>query len=338
MKSNKLVQLLYGNEKFLLDEYVDNLKKNLNSPDLNYIMYEEGKITITQLLDSAMQVPFLDKYRIIVYKTSDFIKYLSKIPLDELKSFSEYISNPVDTAILIIITENLDKRTKLYKELSSSLNIEEFSPLNKIQFNNWLDAQFSFYNIKIAPREKEYFASLCEYLDKNTTVSLYDIQSQILKLSLIKNIKINTSHIDNVLNSSRNKNIYQFIDQIFDHRTSASVKSLKVIISNKVDPVFIYSQILRQISIILRVHICKENNIKVEDISDILSLKPFIIQKALNQIKYFSHDNLFSVFNLATKLDYKVKTGQLDCVLAIQIIISKISSIKKVKNKEYIYK
>jgi DNA polymerase III delta subunit len=68
---------------------------------------------------------------------------------------------------------------------------------------------------------------------------------------------------------------------------------------------------------------------KKENIIKKSGLKPFVVQKYMEFSKNLKMDQILKLHTLLTDLDIKIKTGQIDGVTALELFVSKVSSVLK---------
>lgn len=100
-----MVYLFYGEESYLLDAKVAELTKAIEMPEMNVSTFTED-YELSALTQAAYTLPFLSEKRAVVLRVADFKGD------DELKNMLAKLPESVD---FIIATENLDKRSSLYK-------------------------------------------------------------------------------------------------------------------------------------------------------------------------------------------------------------------------------
>ena len=104
--------LLYGEERFLVQQYKHKLLEALN-PDgdtMNMASYEGKQIDMGQMLQLADTLPFLSQRRILLVENSGFFKNKCDPLADYLKQVPEYL-------YMVFVEEQVDKRSRVYKGL-----------------------------------------------------------------------------------------------------------------------------------------------------------------------------------------------------------------------------
>ena len=126
LKENKLssIYLLYGQERYLLDNVVKKIKKSFGNlvDGLNYIKIDNSAI---DNIISEIQTPaFGFERKLIIIKNTDLLKKQSKkknqLIIDKIEKISEYIENNKneikDQNVIVFIEDDIEKN-KLYKTI-----------------------------------------------------------------------------------------------------------------------------------------------------------------------------------------------------------------------------
>ena len=148
----KPMYLLYGEEDYLRKQYRDKLKAALTVPDdtMNYHYYEGKDIDIPQLIDLAETMPFFADRRVIILENSG----LCKSGGDAL---AEYLKQPAQSVVVILVESQVDKRSKLFKVLKEQGRACEFVVQNEQTLKRWIASLAGQDNRKISEQTAEYF-------------------------------------------------------------------------------------------------------------------------------------------------------------------------------------
>ena len=105
--------LFYGEEKYMISQMKNQLKKALVSEDdtMNYSYFEGKKADSVEIAELAKTLPFFSDHRFIILDETGLGKKSDDSFIDALKEAS-------DTSVLLFIEDSVDKRSKIYKFLS----------------------------------------------------------------------------------------------------------------------------------------------------------------------------------------------------------------------------
>ena len=106
-KQFKHIYLLWGEEAYLRKQYRDRLREALAEGDTMNCHYFEGKdVRPGEIIDLAETLPFLAQRRVIVMENSGLFKKGGE-------TLAEYAGNIAETACLIFVETEVDKRSRL---------------------------------------------------------------------------------------------------------------------------------------------------------------------------------------------------------------------------------
>ena len=107
--------LFYGEEKYMISQMKNQLKKALVSEDdtMNYSYFEGNKIVVKEVIDMANTLPFFAQKRLIIIENSGFFK-------SSQEELADFIKNMPDYLIFVFVESEVDKRNKVYKAVSTA--------------------------------------------------------------------------------------------------------------------------------------------------------------------------------------------------------------------------
>ena len=164
LKSGQLKQayLLYGEEAYLRKQYKDKLQAVLlGEGDAMNSHYFEGKdINPGEVIDLAETMPFFAERRVIVLENSGLFKSGGE-------KMAEYLTQPAPTAYFVFVESEVDKRSKLYKQVQQLGRAVEFSVQDERTLKRWIagilkKGVLSSSDIIASRRNKEALDSLHE--------------------------------------------------------------------------------------------------------------------------------------------------------------------------------
>ena len=117
----KSVYLLCGEEAYLRNQYKKRLKDAMTDEGdtMNYSYYEGKDVNPRAVIDMAETLPFFAERRVLMIENSGFFKN----KCDEL---ADYVSSIPESTCLIFVETEIDKRSRLYKEVKKYGRVVEF--------------------------------------------------------------------------------------------------------------------------------------------------------------------------------------------------------------------
>ncbi len=330
LKNEKLapIYVLYGEETFLLENCLKNIKKNFGeiATGINFIQIDDTNLNS---LISEIQTPaFGYPRKLIVLKNTKFLKKENKkrgsnaelISIRE--KLNEYLKlNSGEENILIIIEEEIDK-TEL---------------LETIQKNGGIICNFEFQKpYQIEKRLKEICNAYKVNITTSTTNHLIDVCgmymqtliNEIMKLIdyVGENGTIENTDIDSMCTKTIDSNIFDLTDNMGKKNITGVIKILNELLYSKEPIQKILITLYNHCKKIYTVKLAEEQN---RNITTELNLKPnqtFLVNKYKTQSKYFKAGELETILHELINLDYNYKIGNIDINIGLESILCKYYS------------
>ena len=147
---------------------------------------------------------------------------------------------------------------------------------------------------------------------------LWRMSNEINKLCAYKFKKtITKDDLDLLIANKIDENIFNLVDAIGNKNKTLALKLIndQLEINNSAN--YLLAMIIRQFRILLQIKDLSLNN---QNFSQ-LKLHPFVIQKASNQVKKYSFEQLKNIYNQLLAMDIKLKTSQIKPTVLFDLFI-----------------
>ena len=220
--------LLIGNEiygqnqrkKQLIEQYV-SIDDQMNLTYYN----EEANNDISQLIIQCQTYPFLSDYRVIVYENPSFIFDSKLLDAKQQQVLVDYLSNPVETTVLImVINKTVNSNSLIYKKISKYFKIEKFDKLSQNDFEKLVRDDLKTNSVNIS---KDALDLLLSRLDND--VEKY--KNELNKL-LTYGTKLDYQDIDYLINQPIENDIFKLTNAINQNDLAASLKVYRDLLTN----------------------------------------------------------------------------------------------------------
>jgi len=308
VKTNMII-LLYGKDTYRLKEKIEKIideYKKKNSSGLN-IKFLGEKETFKDITDEDKQTSMFDEKRLIIVKNV----FSSESLKNELAKNYEKISTS-DNIFIFYQEGEIKKKEKLF-ELFSKDKAQEFAPLSGKKLFSWIKNEF-IKNGAEADDEAVY------KLGEIGGEDLWRIKNEVDKLSLYKK-KITKKDVEDFVKKDVNINIFQTIEAIAEKNKEKAIFLFYDHLEKGDNPLYILSMIAYQFRNLIVVRDLIERNYSYETIKSKSGLHPFVFRKVYYQANKFSLESLKEIYNNLFLTDLKIKTGQIDPVLAIHMLL-----------------
>ncbi len=303
--------LLYGNDKTIIENELNNLLNKNNEIDI--IKYSLDNTTIEEIIEDASTISMFANKKIIVLDNCSFFSANKTINNQEL--LENYLNNynPNTYIIFIANTEKVDTRKKIYKLLNKNGQIIECQ-----NNNNYIISYINNYL-----KENEYKIDDLNYFLNTTGNNLSNIKNELDKLFMYKiNNKIITNDdIDKICIKNIEEEIFTLTDAIIENKTTLSLKLLENFLNKNYDEIAIINLIASQFRFLFQVKRLENKNKSYNEIAQILEANPYRIKFTLKKLANYTENELIKKIKQLARIDHDIKTGLIDKKIAIELFI-----------------
>ena len=307
----KPMYLLFGEEDYLRKQYRDKLKAALvaEGDTMNYHYYEGKDINVGEIIDLAETLPFFADRRVIVLENSGLCKSGGDM-------LAEYLKTPAESVLFILVETQIDKRCRLFKTIKDGGRVCEFAAQNEMTLKKWIYSLSKQDNKAVDERTINHF------LEKTGT-EMSNIRTEWEKLMcycMDKDV-VTPADIDAVCTQRVSNRIFEMVAAIAEKRQQEALDMYHDLLTLKEPPMGILALIARQFNLMLQVKELQMKNIHSRQIAEKVGLAPFIVQKYEKQASRFKMKELKDALAACVAADEAVKTGRLNDVLSIELLI-----------------
>lgn len=308
------VYLLFGDEKFLVNKYEDELVASVmngNDDSMNKDIFIGKTFGAVQVIDAVATLPFMSEYRCVIVKDSGFFTS-GRTDTKEMEScFNELDSN----VVLIFVESDVDKRSRMYKEVVKNGRAVEFSTPKEDELVSWVRSMFE-------QNGKTINNKTINYLLKTITVSMTNIEIEVSKLcDYVKDEEVTNADIDNICTKSLDVKIFGLVQAFGEKKPIIALDIYNNMILMKESPLMILAMISRQLKILLECKILLGEGKGVNEIAKELGMPTFVIKDCVAQSKNFSKGSLYKGLELCLNKDVEIKTGLINDKIGVEVII-----------------
>ena len=296
--------ILISDSKTLIDKKIEELINN-GFKDALVTHYDLEENSINSLIEDADTISFLSPNKVIIgdnFSTNNNLEPLLK-----------YIDNPNDDVLLILTTKKLDERKKEIKTLMKKTNYLKL----EVSPKDILDMEFASYKVdfKVLRLLEEYYAS-----DNERLIS----ECQKLKLAFLESKNITYKEAEELLIKPLNNQdnlSFSLVRNIAIKDKKSALLNYQELLNYNIEFFTIMGLLESQYRLLYQVMILSKQNISYNDMAKILDVHPFRVKKTLELLSYYTKKELTKIIKNLASLDYKVKSGEMDKDLIIDLLI-----------------
>jgi DNA polymerase-3 subunit delta len=313
----KKVYLLYGEERYLIRQYRDKLKKALASSDdtMNFSSFEGDDINVKEIIDLAETLPFFADRRVILIEDSKLFKKGG----DEL---GEYLAILPDTTYFVFVEEEVDKRSKLFKAVGKCGNAIEFGKQTDETLMKWVGARIGKEGKNITQAAYQSFIS-------KTGTDMQNIEKELEKLicyCMEKDV-IEAVDVEAITTEQISNKVFEMVDAIASHKQKHAMDLYYDLLALKEAPMRILFLITRQFQILLTIKVMSHQGFGNKDIAAKAGCPEWAVRKYQGQAKSFSLDQIKQAITDGVSYEEAVKTGKMNDQMAVELFIVQYSKV-----------
>lgn len=293
------VYLLYGENEYLINKKIEEIKNKYSSYDI--VSYDMTIDNISSAIEDLSMNSLFSTDKIVICYNCVFLNN-TKCDIDhKIEYLSEYLKN-ASSNILILVTDTLDKRKKIVKDLLKE-NAYEFKNLNDYELNSFIIDYCKKNGFKISSDALSLFKT-------KLTNNLYIICSELDKLFLCCDKIISKSDIEVITSRMINCNIFDLINAIVRKDINKSLELYDDLILINEEEIKLIVTLANQFRLIYQVKNMFKSGYTEADIARVLGVHPYRV-KVANEVCISNYDNIRYLKSLS-KLDEDIKTGKID--------------------------
>ena len=311
-----------GEEQFLMENKIRSIKKALLEPDfedLNFVCFDDKKLSVSALKDELMAVPVMADRRIVVVKNSGVF---GNAKLNDYKTVCELLEGLPEYLCVIFCEKEFDKKKEKNLEIFRKCGeVVKFDLLSPVQLERWLDKVFSDKGKSILPRDIGTMIKRCG----QGMAGLFNEANKLINF-VGEREKITTEDVELVVSKSTDARIFDVIDSIVQGRSANVFDELGVLKSLGENPSTILSLLNGKVSEILMVKQLSYDKLSTEKIAGYFEPRrpDFVVKKLLDYARAFDENYLIEMTLLGPEYTALVRSARLDKWAAVEMYASKL--------------
>lgn len=311
--------LFYGEEEYLKKRYLQEISKKIiptGQELMNISIFEGNQVSPQQIIEAVETLPFLVEKRLVIVKNSELFKGGRA---DDTQKIVDFFSLIPSTCCLLFIESEIDRRNKGFKALQKWGRSVTFSYLQEKDLVTWIKKTFK-------RNKKNIDTQTTLYLLRIVGSDMERLEGEIEKIiSYVIGEEIQKKDIDAICIPSLEVRIFELVKALGNKQSQKALEIYSNLILMKESPHMILAMITRQFRLILQVKYLQEQGMSQSQIGARLGLRNFIVRDCLQQGQGFSMNTLKQALHESLETDVNIKTGIVDGVLGVEILLIKYS-------------
>jgi len=315
------VFLFYGNDSYIIKAKTNQIIAKHHVDDFNVTTYDMEERSIEDAINDAYTIPFMADKKVIIIKNAYFLSNEKK-PKKEinhnLDAFNRYLESPSAEALLIVHAPyaKLDERKSITKTLKSKSVVEECVPLKDQDLRSWVKRQLGKNDINI---DTDALNELLKRVENNTEVLVNETQKLILYAEGNRNVDLDT--IKKVITKNVEDNVYEITNMLLENNRSKALEIYYDLVMHSEDPLRILGILVNKYREILHTKLLLKAGKDKADIANYFNATSGRTYYIMKNARGVSSDLVEQHLRTLEDIDYKIKTGQIDKKLGLELFI-----------------
>jgi DNA polymerase-3 subunit delta len=306
---------------------------------LNTTILDGSRVTLGEVRHACDSIPFMsDRRLIIVYGllqrlfpgrkgSSDHAGQTAASADAFISGLAEYLPSMAPTARLVFVeTEKLAGAhpiLKLAKKEGKAQRafVKLFTRPREKELPGWIRQRARSKGGKLDGKAVQLLAGLI-----GGDLRLLD--QEIEKLLLYAEQRpVTAEDVLLLVSRAREESIFELVDCVGRRQTGQALRLLHRLLEEQQHPLYLLTMLARQVRILIQVSELMANGLAQQAIVEQLSLHPFVAQKAMGQAQNFEMAQLEEAHDHIVGCDWSIKTGQVDDVLALDMLVVALTRV-----------
>ncbi len=320
---------MYGEEEYLTewaskslaDKLVD---KSMQSIDFVKLGEEE---TVDGLLNACDTFSMFSERRVVwAHNFPPLIKKNSKgFGEREINKLTDYIKNPNPGTVLIFSCIEPDDSGVLTKTLKKQCKTYLFDRLDRSQLGAFAEKRFRTAGINVDKSTVRYLIDETGYFHRETEYKLFNLENDIKKIiALSDGNKVTEKDIDDAVHGDADRFIFDFLDAVTSGRKDIAFRMLENIMGRGGEVYSVLGILINQFELMLEAKELYEVTGKQQKVAETLKMNGYRVKKALSFADKFSFSRLKELLSRLYEIDRKIKTGEIDQNLTLELFIGRM--------------
>lgn len=313
------VYLLFGEEGYLKKQYRDKLRDALIGQDdtMNYHYFEGNKTNAVEICELGETLPFFSERRVIIIENSGWLK---KIPEDLDKKMEAF----PDTTYVIFVENEVDKRNRLYKWIAKNGYATEMKTPAGSMLVKWVEKQCKAEGKTM---EKETIKYLVTHMGSNMLL----LKNELDKLFAYCGDRpdITLEDVQAVCISQAVDKLYKMIDAIGEKNQRTALDLYHDLLVLREPAMRILFNLTSYFKSLMELSIMPDKGYPYKEVASLCGIPEFSVKKNKQQASQYTYEELRNMVELCQMTDQNIKTGKVQDVVGVELLIVEFSGQKK---------
>ncbi len=310
-----MIYLLYGPDELARSEALAALKAQIppDLADLNITVLDGRKLRLEALIAACEAFPFIAERRLVI--VHDLLKHQKAgKERDELRAYLPRV--PATCDLVFIESDDFDKRSGVFTYLTKTATVQEFLPRQGAALLRWLDERARQLEVRLDAAAAQRLIGYAGSDGRTLVNELGKLASYVGRGGCIT-----PEAVELLVQDRQEQNLFAFIDELSARRRGAALEGLRRLFADGQAATYVLFMIARQVRILLGVKELAAQRLRPDDIAARLGQRPFVVRKALEQVRGFTDAELARLHDRVLELDHASKTGRIEAEAGLEMLV-----------------
>lgn len=321
--------ILHGDDSLGIDEALAKLRAQMGqdaNADLNTSEMDGTSASVPEIVNAVSSFPFLSDRRLVIVR--GLLGWLTRkgagqTGKEALAQLAEALPNLPDHARLVLVERQEIAANNAIIKLAGSHAAGYLKAFTTPKDPTaWISKRAkSEYDTAIEPAAAAALANL-------TTGDLRRADNELVKLvNYVDSARpITEDDVAALTPYVPEANIFKMVEAIAEGRGALALELLHRLLAEKgEDPFRIYGMIVRQFRLLLLAKEHLEGGGGPTGVASAAGVAPFVAQILVRQVQAFSLADLERIYRNLSEIDFRMKTGQIEPLLALDLFVAGLS-------------
>lgn len=304
------VYLFYGEEDFLIDERISELKSKIDNPSLNVETLDGENLSPETLSAALRTAPMFGGEKLVIIRNLE-------IDPESRGDLVSPIKNVPPGVKVVFQASSVDKRSKFYKQVDKQgevIEFKAFAPWELEELISWIKSCVRRSGKRISDEGARLLQEVC---GNNLRLLANEIEKLITFIGEREEIKEDDV---STLASSGEKTVFDLLDALRKKNLKKSLLLFQILRKNKEDLFQLLSTVATQYRLMLQIKSLPGND--PLRIAKTVGASPFFVRKCLEGINRFTSPELKRNLETMLETNLRLKTGESQTVVFEMLLTS----------------
>lgn len=308
--------LLYGEERFFLEEALDQLLQLAvprDGRDFNYNLFHGKTARAAEILDAARTFPVFSRLRLVV------VRDVQLLPAAELEQLVPYLQDPAEETVLVLSADKIDGRRKFYQQFKKHGKLVEFKKYYENQIPAFVRDRAAQNDVKFT---EEAMALFCRRVGSN----LQEIAGELEKLVTFLGDRtlVDVDDVAAIVSDTRIDSVFELTDAIGRRNPSRALALLGRLLADGTAPLVVLAMMVRHFRQMWKARYLLDQRVGKKELAKGVGINPYFLDGLLQQVQVFPEQRYREIFEQFLETDLALKSSGAHATVMLESLVMSI--------------